>query len=129
MDAVIKAWKTSRKLCLDFFDKYSLDQLNKVPDKFNNNIIWNIGHIIAAQQSIVYKTSNLPINISDNFFDRYKPGTKPTDPVSQSEVDEIKSLLVSMIEQTEKDLAIGNLFPSTKAIPQPEFHLATCQPP
>jgi|SRR5436190_1738073 len=127
MDAVIKAWKTSRKLCLDFFDKYSLDQLNKVPDKFNNNIIWNIGHIIAAQQSIVYKTSNLPINISDNFFDRYKPGTKPTDPVSQSEVDEIKSLLVSMIEQTEKDLANGKFVSFTERNTITGFHLGNLQ--
>src|SRR5216117_1669271 len=103
MDAVIKAWKTSRKLCLDFFDNYSLEQLNKVPDKFNNNIIWNIGHIIAAQQSLVYKTSNLPINIPEEFFDRYKPGTKPIGTVLQNEADEIKSFLTSMIDQTETD--------------------------
>ena len=43
MDAIIKAWKTSRNLYLEFFDKYSLEQLNSVPDKFNNNLIWNIG--------------------------------------------------------------------------------------
>ena len=30
--------------------------MNIVPEKFSNNIIWNIGHIIAAHQGIVYKT-------------------------------------------------------------------------
>ncbi|HLG39364.1 MAG TPA: DinB family protein [Chitinophagaceae bacterium] len=56
---------------LELFDKYNLEQLNIVPDKFNNNLVWNIGHIIAAQQSLVYKTSNLPMHITDEYFDKY----------------------------------------------------------
>ena|SRR5438876_8061792 len=127
MEAVLKAWKTSRKLCGDFFDKYSLEQLNIVPDKFSNNIIWNIGHIIAAQQSLVYKTSNLPINIPEDFFERYKPGTKPTDFVSQKETDEIKSLLISMIDQTGKDLGNGKFVSFTERNTITGFHLGNLQ--
>jgi hypothetical protein len=44
------AWKTSRKICMEYFDKYPLEKFNIVPEKFNNNLIWNIGHVIAAQQ-------------------------------------------------------------------------------
>jgi hypothetical protein len=127
MEAVIKAWKTSRKLYLEYFDKYSLAQLNIVPEKFNNNLIWNIGHIIAAQQSLVYKTSNLPINIPDEFFDRYKPGTKPTGSVSQNEVNEIRSLLTSMIDQTETDLANGKFVSFTERNTITGFHLDILQ--
>src|SRR5687768_12304842 len=100
MEPLLKALKTSRKLYLELFDKYSLDQMNIVPDKFSNNIIWNIGHIIASQQSLVYKLSNLPMHISDDFFDRYKPGTRPMEAVSQTEADEIKDFLTSMIQKT-----------------------------
>ncbi|HEY5967665.1 MAG TPA: DinB family protein [Chitinophagaceae bacterium] len=127
MDAVIKAWKTSRKLYLEYFDKYSLEQLNIVPEKFNNNLIWNIGHIIAAQQSLVYKTSNLPINIPDEFFDRYKPGTRPTGAVSQNDVNEIRSLLTSMIHQTETDLANGRFISFTERNTITGFHLGNLQ--
>jgi len=127
MDAVIKAWKTSRKLYLEYFDKYSLEQLNKVPEKFNNNLIWNIGHIIAAQQSLVYKTSNLLINIPDEFFDRYKPGTRPTGAVSQNDVNEIRSLLTSMIHQTETDLANGKFISFTERNTITGFHLGNLQ--
>ncbi len=127
MDAIIKVWKTSRKLYLDFFDKYSLEQLNSVPDKFNNNLIWNIGHIIAAQQSLVYRTSNLPMNITDEYFDKYKPGTKPAGAVSQSEVNEIKSLLTSMIDQTEADLASGKFVSFTERTTITGFHLGSLQ--
>lgn len=108
METVIKVWKTSRKIYLEFFNKYSLEQLNIVPDRFNNNLIWNIGHIIAAQQSLVYRTSNLPMNFTDAYFDKYKHGTKPVVAVSQSEVNEIKSLLISMIDQTGADLSNGS---------------------
>jgi len=31
METILKAWKASRKLYMEFFDKYSLEQLNKVP--------------------------------------------------------------------------------------------------
>ena len=127
MEAVLKAWKTSRKIYLDFFDKYSLEQMNVVPDKFSNNIIWNIGHIVAAQQSLVYKTSNLPINISEDFFDRYKPGSKPMGAVSQNEAEEIKSLLISMIDQTETDLANGKFVSFTERNTITGFHLGNLQ--
>ena len=127
MEEILKAWKTSRKLYLDYFDKYSLDQLNIVPDKFSNNLIWNIGHIIAAQQSLVYKSSNLPINIPEDFFDRYKPGTRPETSVSQGEVNQIQSLLISMIDQTEADLTSGKFVSFTERTTITGFHLGNLQ--
>ncbi len=123
MDHLIKAAKTSRKLYLALFEKYTLDQMNVVPDKFNNNIIWNIGHIVAAQQSLVYKTSNLPMYISDAFFDRYKPGTRPVGRVTSDEAEEIKSLLISMIEKTESDLVNGKFVSFTERNTITGFHL------
>lgn len=127
MEAILKAWKTSRKLYLDYFDKYNLEQLNLTPPKFSNNLIWNIGHIIAAQQALVYKSSNLPINITESFFDKYKPGTRPGDPVSQTEVDEIRSLLFSMIDQTEADLKNGKFVTFTERTTITGFHLGNLQ--
>jgi hypothetical protein len=125
MEAILKAWKTSRKLYLELFDKYSLEQMNIIPGKFSNNIIWNIGHIVAAQQSLVYKTSDLPMNISDDYFNRYKPGSRPMEPVTQNEATEIKSLLMSMYDQTEKDLSAGTFVRFTERNTITGFHLGT----
>src|SRR5688572_29172925 len=107
MESLLKTWKTNRQLYSDFFKNYNLEQLNKVPAGFNNNLIWNIGHVIAAQQSLIYRLSSSPMNISEDFFERYKPGTKPTGIVSQTEADEIHHILQSTIEQTESDLKAG----------------------
>jgi hypothetical protein len=127
MESVLKAWKTSRKLYLDFFDKYNLEQLNVTPRGFPHNIIWNIGHIVVAQQSLVYKSSNLPINISDELFDRYKPGTKPEGDVSQDEVEQIKSLLISLVDQTEDDLSNGKFVTFTERMTITGFHLGSLE--
>lgn len=127
MDSLIKTWKTSRKLYRDYFDQYNLDQLNTTPLGFKNNLIWNIGHIIAAQQSLVYRLSNLPMNISDELFDRYKPGTYPDYPVSETEAEELKTLLFSSAEQAEEDLA-NNLFQTFKErMTATGFHLQTLE--
>lgn len=107
MKSVIKTWKTSRKIYLDYFEKYDLEQLNKIPAGFNNNLIWNIGHVIVAQQSLIYRLSSLPMNVSAELFERYRPGTKPTSAVSQAEADELRRMLSSLVDQTESDLESG----------------------
>lgn len=125
MEAVFKAWATSRKLFLNFFNDHSLDELNRLPGGFNNNLIWNIGHIIVAQQSLVYRGSNLPLNISDDLVNLYKPGTKPMRPASRAEADELKELLTSLISQTEADFQKGIFTQYVERTTVTGFHLAT----
>lgn len=91
-----------------FFNQYlensSLEDLNKIPEGFNNNIIWNIGHIVVTQQLLAYKLSGLPMMIDEVLISKYMKGTKPESDVSQAEVNEIKTLLFSTLEKTKEDL-------------------------
>jgi hypothetical protein len=103
MQKTFDVTRTSRKVLSQFIENFSLDQLNAIPDGFNNNLIWNIAHIVVTQQRLVYKFSGLPLRISDEIFEKYKGGTKPNGAVSQSEVEEIRSLLFETIDQTEAD--------------------------
>lgn len=125
METVIKAWTTSRNLYRNFLDHYSLDQLNKIPEGFNNNLIWNIGHVIVAQQSLIYKGSNLPMYISDNMVNLYKPGTQPTGMTMPPEVNELKELLISLIIKTEADLKEGIFTTYNERTTATGFHLAS----
>ncbi|GAA4966548.1 DinB family protein [Algibacter aquimarinus] len=81
----------------------SLEDLNKIPNGYNNNIIWNIGHIVVTAQLLAYKLSGLPMAVSDEIVNKYRKDTKPEGPVSQDEVDEIKALLFSTAEKLESD--------------------------
>jgi len=90
----------NRKLLKSLMENLSLEELNKVPDGFNNNIIWNIAHTIITQQLLVYKLSGLPMIVSDELVNLYRKGSKPEKNLSQAEVDFIKGLLFSTIEKT-----------------------------
>lgn len=127
MESLFKTWETSRKLYLKFFDDYSLDQLNKVPDGFNNNLIWNIGHIIVAQQSLIYNLSDLDGYLPDSLVELYKPGTKPTGLTTQAECDELKGLLTSLIDQTKADFQAGKFTTFRERTTRTGFHLATLE--
>ena len=103
MHQVFEITRTSRKVLSQFLEDYTLEQLNKVPAGFNNNLIWNIAHIVVVQQMLVYNLSGLPMMVSNEMVAKYKRGTKPEGDVSQAEVDEIQSLLFETINQTKAD--------------------------
>ena len=107
MNQTFDITRTSRKILSQFLEKYTLEQLNKIPEGFSNNLIWNIAHIVVTQQILVYKLSGLPMIISDELLNAYKKGSKPEHIASQSEVEEIKILLSKTIDQTEKDFKNG----------------------
>jgi hypothetical protein len=107
MEAEFKITRVSRQLYNSFFEKYTLEQLNKVPQGFSNNIIWNIGHIVVAQQMLVYLASGKQPMISAELIELYKRGTRPEKDVTQAEADEIKNLLFTTIEKTEQDYKEG----------------------
>jgi hypothetical protein len=88
-------------------ENHTLEQLNKIPEGFSNNLIWNIAHVVVTQQLLVYKLSGLPMMVSDEIIEKYKKGTQPEQKATQAEVDEIKSLLFSTIEKTKEDYAKG----------------------
>jgi hypothetical protein len=108
MNTSLDVTRTSRKMLSQFLKGYSLAQLNSVPAGHNNNLIWNIAHIIVVQQMLVYKLSGLPMKVSDTLVEKYKKGTKPEQDATQAEVDEIYNLLMETIDQTEIDLNNDN---------------------
>ncbi|MEZ7505687.1 DinB family protein [Flavobacterium sp. Arc2] len=104
MQQTLDVTRTSRNILSQMLAGYTLEQLNKIPEGYNNNLIWNIAHVIVVQQMLVYKLSGLPMMISDEMVEKYKKGTKPEHIATQAEVDEIQALLLESINQTETDL-------------------------
>jgi hypothetical protein len=103
MDQTFDITRTSRKIVSQFLENHTLEQLNKIPEGFKNNLIWNIAHIVVTQQLLVYKFSGLPMMVSDELVQKYMKGTKPEHNATQAELEEIKSLLSKTIDQTKED--------------------------
>jgi len=107
MGTEFKITRTSREIYARLLDTYTLEQLNKIPDGWSNNLMWHIGHIMVSQQILVYKGSGLATSLSDEFVAMYMRGTKPERDVTQAEVDAMKNLLFSTIQKTEEDYRNG----------------------
>lgn len=103
MEESFRITRVSRQIYSNFFDKYTLEQLNTIPPGFSNNIIWNIGHIVVAQQMLVYLCAGQQPLISQEMINLYMRGTRPERDATQKEADEIKELLFSTAKKTEED--------------------------
>lgn len=104
MNKAIETIRQTRKNILEYVKDLTIEQLNYIPNGFNNNIAWHLGHVVAAQQGVCYKRSgNTPMHISEEFFMAFKPETKPERFISPDEIDEIKTLLFSTIDKLLSD--------------------------
>lgn len=92
---------------LDLLNALSLEQVNKIPEGFSNNIIWNIGHNMVVQQLLHYRLSNLDIRISEDWVPLFKKDSKPETSITQEQLDEVKSLLIDTVDWLEEDYNKG----------------------
>jgi len=74
-----------------------------IPKGYNNNIWWNIAHVVVTQQILVYKLAAQPIRVSQELVDKFKKGTVPNGKVTDEEIELIKKLLFTTIEDTIED--------------------------
>jgi hypothetical protein len=97
----------TRAILYKFLEQFSLEQLNTVPKGYRNSIYWNIMHVVVTQQLLVYGLSGLPMLLDSQVVEAFRKGTKTEEDASQKDVDYLKGLLISTIEQTQKDYAAG----------------------
>jgi len=93
-----------RTNALKAIEGLSTEQLNKIPDGFNNNIIWNAAHMLITQQLLVNKMSGLEVHASSEEILSYKKGSKPERKVSDEEIADIKKRLLTSVDQFEEDM-------------------------
>ena len=107
MNAQINKVRILRNALLEQVKDLSPGQLNKIPVGFNNNIIWHIGHLTAAMQSICYIRGGEKPAVDIDFFECYKPGSKPTIAVEEFAIDHTKQLLFVSLDKLDADVQAG----------------------
>ena len=107
MDFTFQVLRNTREIFKKIIEQNALEDLNKIPNGFNNNIIWNIGHVVVSEQLLAYKLSGLESMLSDDMINKYRKDTKPEGNVTQEVVNEIKELLSSTLKKTEADYTNG----------------------
>lgn len=107
MQKRIERIRNARIYILKLIEGLDTEQLNKIPVGFSNNIIWNVGHLIASQQSICYRRAGIEMFVEEKYLTSYKPGTKPDAFVTEAEIEIMKKLFLMAIDKFEKDYDDG----------------------
>jgi len=107
-DKAIETIQQSRKLFINLMEGLSLEKLNEIPEGFNNNIIWNFGHVIVTQQILCYKLANLPLKLDTAYVSKYSKGTKPSTFIDAAELAFLKQQAVFLIDELITDIQTGS---------------------
>lgn len=99
--------KKSRLLTLKIIENLTIEQLNKIPEGFKNNIAWNITHLVVTQQLLCYKLSGLKCLISEELITNFQKGTAPTYTISEDEFETIKKQFIELSDRLKEDYNTG----------------------
>lgn len=99
--------RQTRRLTFNALSGLSEAQFFEMPPGFDNNIAWNLGHILVSQQSLIYRRSGLEMGLSAEMFAMYKPGTSPADWEEQPDIAPLIEMLLDQPEQLAADYAAG----------------------
>lgn len=107
MEKVFDIIEKNRTILFKVLTGTPKEQLLKIPKGFNNNIWWNIAHVVVTEQLLAYKMSSLPMNIEDALVDKFRKGTTPDGTATDEEIKKIETLLFSLPKQTKTDYENG----------------------
>ncbi len=88
---------------LNLLEGLTTAQLNKIPAGFNNNIAWNLGHLVVSTPTLCYLRSSVQPQFEIPFLEKYMKGTKPEYNVSEEEINVLKDELLKSIDRIEQD--------------------------
>lgn len=107
MEIEFDVLKSSRKVILKLIDGLSLEQLHAIPKGFNNNITWNVAHLVVTQQLLHYNLSNLNCLVPEELIEKYRKGTYPSETFTQEKFNQILELFIGLPDILVEDYKEG----------------------
>lgn len=96
-----------RKLIRLSLKGLSQEAFMAIPDGFDNNIAWNLGHIIVTQQALHYRLSGLATLTNRQDVLMFRTGSSPADWTEQPDVERLIDLLKKTGPKLAEDYAAG----------------------
>ena len=97
----------TRQNLLNLVNTHSIEEMNLIPDGFNNNLVWNLGHVIVTQQLLIYQMAGLQVYVAEDLINQFRKGSKPEKVYEKNEIEAFKKLLIDLIDQTKSDFGKG----------------------
>lgn len=93
----------TRKLLYQAVADLSSAKMLHIPPGFDNNIAWNLGHIVVIQQTLHYQLSDLEMAVSPEQVDMYITGSSPAGWETEPDPTEFLPLLDPLAQQLAVD--------------------------
>lgn len=107
MNHILEQTLQTRKALYMILKNTPRAELLKIPQGFNNNIWWNIAHIVATQQALMYRLSGVETKMEKELIDKFKKGTTPDGTATDLEIETIKKLIFTTMEDAIQDYENG----------------------
>ncbi len=115
MEFLFEIAKHTRLNFIKLMDGLTIEQLNVIPQGYNNNIAWNFNHIVAAQQTLCYVRGHVDTRMPLDKVTKYQRGTSPDGFISEEELTYYKEQAFSLLEDLKADVNT-DLFGNYEAI-------------
>ncbi|HTN16102.1 MAG TPA: DinB family protein [Chitinophagaceae bacterium] len=99
--------RTIREKFLLTISSLSIEQLNMIPAGMNNNIAWQLGHLVVSTEILCYVRSGVQADRIIAGADQYRNGTKPEAVISAEEIDSLKERLLNSMDSIEQEYNMG----------------------
>lgn len=97
----------TRAYFLHQLEGVSDERLVKVPEAIGHSILWNLGHIVYSQYSMVYKPCGLAIPLPDTYEAMFKGGTSPKNWVSTPKISDVMDHMRDSSKIVARELSKG----------------------
>ncbi|HKC66971.1 MAG TPA: DinB family protein [Bacteroidia bacterium] len=116
----IEFLKNQRSNLLLQLEKLSNDELSFIPKGSNNNILWNLGHILVIPQHHFYVVKGHAPHVEQYYIQNYMSGTRPLATDIDKEYKTIKELLLPTADFLKDDYDKG-MFNDFRAFGNKDF--------
>ena len=107
--ALLDQMKDLRGYLLASVKGLSEEQLVRVPEGFNNNILWNVGHSITDNCTMLYPPTGHEFPLPEQYLQWFEPGKSPADWTETPPVSEILEAGATTRDKLVEDCTAGKM--------------------
>jgi len=96
--------ESTRQRMLKMAEELPTEKLLRIPAGFRNNLLWNLGHVMAVQQNLCYETSGFPVRVPTYLLASFRKGTHPGEWAGTMDLEDIKTWLLESVKSLREDL-------------------------